>query len=90
MDECRAEYNESYKGGNFALPRGIINEMFCARNRKNNTDTCGGDSGSAIQMRLDEKFYVVGVTSFGFGCATELPSFYTRVSSYLDWIEEIV
>lgn len=72
------------------VSRGIIDEMLCARNKKIYTDTCEGDSGSALQVLLDEKFYVVGVTSFGVSCRGNLPSFYTRVASYLDWIEDVV
>lgn len=51
-----------------------------------------GDSGSALQiLPNDEIYYVYGVTSFGVSCKSEeLPSFYTRVSSYLYWIETIV
>lgn len=32
---------------------------------------------------------VVGIVSYGVGCLTET-NVYTRVSSYLDWIEEHV
>lgn len=34
--------------------------------------------------------FIVGVTSFGQGCGDGVPGVYVRVSSYIDWIEEIV
>lgn len=41
-----------------------------------------------MQQLSDGVFYVVGITSFGISCNTSLPSFYGRVSSYIDWIEK--
>lgn len=35
-------------------------------------------------------YTVVGVTSFDSNCGTKLPGIYTRVYSYLNWIEQIV
>lgn len=32
---------------------------------------------------------IVGITSFGINCGTALPSVYTRVAFYIDWIESI-
>lgn len=53
-----------------------------------------GDSGGPLQRILAEPYCmysIVGVTSFGKFCAFKLsPAIYTRVSSYLDWIETIV
>lgn len=50
-----------------------------------------GDSGGPLQIRGDSgKYYIVGIVSYGAGCATKTPSVYTRVSSYLDWIEKYV
>lgn len=50
-----------------------------------------GDSGGPLQRRIvddfHEMYHILGVTSFGFGCATSKPAIYTRVSAYLDWIE---
>lgn len=57
-----------------------------------------GDSGGPLQMQIKmpgftdwNMHYVLGVTSFGYGCGRpNTPSVYTRVSSFLDWIESIV
>nr|XP_045597754.1 venom protease-like isoform X1 [Procambarus clarkii] len=51
-------------------------------------DSCSGDSGGPLNYRgANGKYYVVGIVSFGVGCARpEFPGVYTRVSSFLDWI----
>lgn len=49
-----------------------------------------GDSGSGLIVHIDDDAYVHGISSFGLSCNTRLPSFYTRVSSYIDWIEQTV
>ena len=80
--------NESIKG----LPDGIQPSMICASNRERGmkVDTCQGDSGTGLMIPINKVFYLYGVTSFGLSCNTNLPSFYTRVSTYLQWIENIV
>ncbi|KAL5276111.1 CLIPC6 family protein [Megaselia abdita] len=53
-------------------------------------DTCAGDSGGPLQ-RLDEGVsYIVGITSIGAKCGGSLPALYTRVTQYIEWIENIV
>lgn len=50
-----------------------------------------GDSGGPIQIyNVNGMSTVVGVTSFGISCGSLLPSVYTRVAFYIDWIESIV
>ncbi len=57
-------------------------------------DTCQGDSGGPyVSLGLDSdgdgstEPTLVGVTSWGYGCALEgYPGFATRVSAYVDWI----
>jgi len=62
--------------------------MICAGLAEGGKDTCQGDSGSAL---LDESGAIVGVTSFGVGCAEPLrPGVYARVSVASDWIEGFV
>ncbi|CAG0895637.1 unnamed protein product [Darwinula stevensoni] len=72
-------------------PEGATGRVLCAG--KEGKDSCQGDSGGpmTIPRTPDSCLYtVLGIVSKGFGCGTELPGFYTKVSSYLDWIEGIV
>lgn len=35
-------------------------------------------------------YEVIGIISLGLGCGARNPSVFTRISAYLDWIENIV
>ncbi|XP_062141278.1 serine protease snake [Drosophila sulfurigaster albostrigata] len=72
------------------LPLGLALSQMCAGDLRGVGDTCQGDSGGPLLMRSKNQWFVVGITSLGQGCASGPPSIYTRVSSYLDWIESIV
>ncbi|MGB2248439.1 MAG: S1 family peptidase [Alcanivorax sediminis] len=52
-------------------------------------DTCRGDSGGPLIYSQDGQQWLVGITSYGHDtCATSgVPGVYTRVDSYLDWLE---
>lgn len=85
---CAQTYNERTYS---KLPRGLIPEMFCAGDPTGAHDACQGDSGGPILVPGASGHYrVVGITSFGKGCGSPLPSIYTRVPMYLDWIESVV
>lgn len=65
--------------------------MMCARD--GNEDACQGDSGGPLvtRGRGDSSDVLVGVVSWGFGCAHKsFPGVYSRVSSAYDWIKEQV
>ncbi|KAH8303172.1 hypothetical protein KR059_002639, partial [Drosophila kikkawai] len=60
-------------------------------------DSCGGDSGGPLTVeastpRGDRFVYLAGIVSFGLPeCGkSEYSAVYTRVSSYMDWIEETI
>lgn len=46
--------------------------------------TCVGDSGGPLVAHRHQ----IGIVSWGFGCAGSIPEVFTRVSSYIDWIEK--
>ena len=67
----------------------LMDKMFCAGLSKGGKDSCQGDSGGPAVKIEKNKATLVGVVSFGDGCAEPgKPGLYTRVSNYLDWIEE--
>ena len=57
-------------------------------NNDENADACQGDSGGPL-VRLDEDagYELVGLTSWGYGCARTYGVF-TQVGSFADWIHE--
>ncbi|XP_069686627.1 serine protease snake-like isoform X2 [Periplaneta americana] len=87
--------NELYEMGNTRdLKNGIVDSMMCAGELKGGKDTCQGDSGGPIQITRQGNqciFSIIGVTSFGKFCAAQnAPGVYTRVSSFVPWIESVV
>lgn len=71
---------------------GINAGQYCAYDPQARNDSCQGDSGGPLQVfRIDSNTtQVIGIVSFGIGCGTTLPSIYTRVAYYYDWISSYV
>ncbi|XP_063315789.1 transmembrane protease serine 12-like [Pelobates fuscus] len=66
----------------------ITKNMVCAGYERGGVDACQGDSGGPLACYIPEtdNFYLVGITSFGYGCAqANFPGVYTRVSNYDNW-----
>lgn len=87
---CKKSY---LNAGERKLDHGVDDDsQLCAG--KENVDTCLGDSGGPLQTKhtKHEKAYtIIGITSFGKPCLlTNKPGVYTRVSHYVEWIENIV
>ena len=78
---CRAAY---------LLVGYIYETMICAGEA--GRDACQGDSGGPLtHTDSDGTVYLVGLTSFGIGCARpRYPGVYTEVSFFQDWIQESI
>uniref|UniRef100_A0A182Q4J1 Peptidase S1 domain-containing protein n=1 Tax=Anopheles farauti TaxID=69004 RepID=A0A182Q4J1_9DIPT len=88
-EECRSLLPPSRRTRN-----GLHQGQLCALGRDERkqtvTDTCKGDSGGPLELVVDGRHYLVGITSTGFNCGSPIPGIYTEVARYLNWIESIV
>ncbi|XP_012264277.2 serine protease snake-like [Athalia rosae] len=89
---CKDTFKTDFGGRQ--MPDGLITSLICAGEMGGGKDTCQGDSGGPIQRVLEDPYCmysIVGITSFGKFCGFKnSPAIYSRVSSYVDWIEGIV
>ncbi|XP_024942568.1 serine protease snake [Cephus cinctus] len=92
QEECEKGFRAEL--GTRQMPSGVIPNLLCAGVMEGGKDTCQGDSGGPLQRVLTEPYCmysVVGITSFGKFCGFKnSPAIYSRVSTYIDWIESIV
>ncbi|RZC34813.1 serine protease persephone-like [Asbolus verrucosus] len=69
--------------------RNVVRSQICAADDR--SDACQGDSGGPLQIQTNRSLLtIVGVTSYGIGCGSKYPGIYTRINSYVGWIEGIV
>ncbi|KAJ1089878.1 hypothetical protein NDU88_003021 [Pleurodeles waltl] len=69
----------------------ITGSMFCAGYSVEARDSCKGDSGGPFVMSFRNTWYLMGVISWGEGCAEKGKyGVYTRVSDYIQWIKEVI
>lgn len=75
---------ESYAGD-------VTAAMMCAGRETGGIDSCQGDSGGPLSATLDGRTTLVGVVSWGEGCARRLKyGIYARVSAVAPWIASTV
>ncbi|XP_066516250.1 coagulation factor VII [Hoplias malabaricus] len=65
--------------------------MFCAGYFEGKQDSCKGDSGGPLVTHYRNTTFLLGIVSWGKGCARPGHyGIYTRVSNYLEWIHKYI
>ncbi|UJR28817.1 hypothetical protein I4U23_010041 [Adineta vaga] len=65
--------------------------QMCAGWTDGKKDACRGDSGGPLMLYKNNRWYIVGIVSFGDGCSrANSGGIYTRVSAYHQWILQIM
>lgn len=77
--ECRNAYSTS--------PAKIDENYICAGYPQGGKDACRADSGGPLMISEKNRYSLLGIVSFGRGCADpKFPGVYARVSQLIDWI----
>lgn len=71
----------------------LTDNMLCAGYPRGGKDSCQGDSGGPLVHRNPKhgRWEQIGIVSWGSGCAgVGTPGVYTRLTSYIDWINSVI
>ncbi|KAF3818816.1 hypothetical protein GH733_012233 [Mirounga leonina] len=81
---CDQLYHASGQGQQGKI---IQDDMLCTGTE--GPDSCYGDSGGPLVCKAKSTWYLVGVVSWGYGCALRnIPGVYARIQTYVPWITQ--
>lgn len=91
-DVCKDRYK---KVGKLISEKQFDNAVLCAGVLTGGKDSCQGDSGGPLMAPTSADggsyYYQIGIVSYGIGCArADVPGVYSRVQTFVDWIQEKV
>uniref|UniRef100_T1JDK5 Peptidase S1 domain-containing protein n=1 Tax=Strigamia maritima TaxID=126957 RepID=T1JDK5_STRMM len=78
LNKCRNAYGA----------HSVLSSVICAGWTEGKKDSCEGDSGGPLVWQENQRWYLIGLVSWGYGCARpNYPAIYTRTDYYYDWID---
>ncbi|XP_059051227.1 phenoloxidase-activating factor 2-like [Achroia grisella] len=84
---CQAQLQAARLGPTYVLD---TTSFICAGGEANK-DSCTGDGGSGLVCPVNGQWVVVGLVSWGLGCAnTNVPAAYVNIAALLPWIQQQV
>ncbi|XP_030418125.1 serine protease 33-like [Gopherus evgoodei] len=87
VETCNDLYSKPITGSPGSRP--IKDGMVCAGYPEGGKDSCQGDSGGPLVCSQAGSWFLIGIVSWGDGCALPYrPGVYTQVSAYSDWIQQ--
>ena len=96
LSSCQRLYKFSHLIPNTCLllvpSTSLTLDMMCAQALRSGTDTCTGDSGGPLfrQGISEQDDLLIGITSWGIGCAQDYPGVYTSVSHHIAFIKNTI